>query len=68
MRFLEELKLGAEYCEKYAEIMIEKANGNDEQAFKLWENLCETFGRYEFEIERYFDHWRAMATIKIAVE
>jgi hypothetical protein len=46
----------AEYVEKWAEIMIEKAIGNNEKAKELAVKFCDDFGKYELEIERYYDH------------
>ena len=53
-----------EYCEKLAEIYIQKALGNNEEAAKLWEDFCDSFGTYEFELERYFDHCLAMTSLR----
>lgn len=50
----------AEYCERYADMMIRKAGGDDEGAREAWKTFCEEFGRYEFEMERYYDHYMAM--------
>ena len=49
-----------EYCDMVADMMIEKALGNDENARILFKKLCDDFGRYEIEIERYFDHGLCM--------
>ena len=46
----------AEYVEKWAEIMIEKALGHNYKAVELSKQFCDDFGRYELEIERYYDH------------
>jgi len=46
----------AEYIEGVAEIMTEKALGNDLLAHEKANAFVERFGRHEFEIERYFDH------------
>ena len=46
----------AEYVEKWAELMIEKAKGNNERATELARQFCDDFGKYEIEIERYYDH------------
>lgn len=54
----------AEYCEKYAAIVIEKAYGNHDRSAQLWREFCDDFGRYEFELERYLDHKYAMKTIE----
>ena len=57
----------AEYCEKYAAVIAEKALGNRERALALWQEFCDDFGRYEFELERYLDHFEAMLTIQTRI-
>ena len=46
----------AEYVEKWAQIMIEKALGNNFRAQELAKAFCDDFGKYELEMERYYDH------------
>jgi len=46
----------AEYIEKWAEIVIEKAEGNNFRAVELAKDFCNQFGIYELEMERYYDH------------
>lgn len=46
----------AEYVEKWAQLMIEKARGNNYKAVELSNAFCGDFGRYEMEIQRYYDH------------
>ena len=46
----------AEYIEKWAALMIEKAKGNNYKAVELSNRFCGDFGKYELEIERYYDH------------
>ena len=46
----------AEYIEKWAEIMLLKAIGDNEKAKELAIAFCSDFGKYELEIERYYDH------------
>jgi len=46
----------AEYCKYWAMIMREKALGNNEQAKERIKDFSADFGRYELELERYFDH------------
>ncbi len=53
----------AEYCEKLAEIMTAKAQGEDEKAHERWDAFRRDFGRYEFELERYFDHGLTMMSV-----
>ena len=45
-----------EYIEKWAQLLIEKAQGNDYRAAELAKAFCDDFGRYELEMERYYDH------------
>jgi len=51
----------AEYIEGLADFVLEKARGNDALAREKFEAFYPSFGKYEFEIERYFDqylsHW-----------
>ena len=54
----------AEYCERFAEAMIEKAQGHEDQAVEMWKAFCHDFGGYEFELERYFDHYQAFKIMK----
>ena len=49
------LEKHAEYCETLAEALIERAKGNLDGAMELFEKHRIAFGKYETEIERYFD-------------
>lgn len=46
----------AEYCAFLAQLMTEKALGHNFKAVELAKKFCDTFGKYELEIERYYDH------------
>ena len=46
----------AEYIEKWAELMIAKAEGQNYRALELAKAFCGDFGRYELELQRYYDH------------
>ena len=50
------LLLHAEYVEKWAQLMIEKALGNNYKALELAKAFCGDFGRHELAIQRYYDH------------
>ena len=50
------LLLHAEYVEKWAQLMIEKAKGNNFKALALAKDFCGDFGRHELAIQRYYDH------------
>ena len=45
-----------EYCRGMADIFILKALGADVEAKRAYDAFLDSFGRYEVEIERYFDH------------
>lgn len=53
----------AEYCERLAEILMEKTIGNQEKAKELWNVFGVEFGCYEIELERYYDHFMVMKTM-----
>lgn len=57
------LKLHAEYCEGLAKAVAEKAKGNSEKALELMREHIVSFGKYEHEIERYYDHYLASITM-----
>ena len=44
-----------EYCNGLADIWVLKALGADAEAVKAYDAFLDSFGRYEVEIERYFD-------------
>ena len=45
-----------EYCELMARLMIEKAQGNDFRAVEIAKEFADEMGKYELELERYYDH------------
>lgn len=56
------LLLHAEYCRLLGEVFAEKSAGNDHLAWERFLSFMETFGRHEYEIERYYDQgltWQA---------
>ena len=44
-----------EYCAGLAEVMIEKCQGRNIEALERLDQLKLDFGKYDFELERYFD-------------
>lgn len=58
------LELCAEYCELLSAAFAAKAAGNDGEATRLLCNFQRTFGRHEYEIERYFDQGMMWATFR----
>ena len=58
----------ADYIEGFAACMAEKAKGDDEAAFRVFEEFRKSFGKYEFELERYFDHGLAFTCLRLDVK
>ena len=58
----------AEYCELLAAVMTELALGNKDGARTQWEKFRDDFGRYEYELERYFDHYLALHTFEVILK
>ena len=46
----------AEYCELWGKLLWNKAMGFNFKAQELAKEFCHEFGKYELEIERYYDH------------
>lgn len=53
----------AEYCELLADVAIELARGDENAFHEKRAILAETFGRHEFELERYYDHHLPMKNL-----
>ncbi len=51
-----------EYCEGIAAFMIEKCQGNHQKALDMGRKFFTDFGKYEVEIERYYDHYLTAET------
>ncbi len=48
-----------EYCEGIATFMLEKCQGHNHKALDMGMEFFLEFGKYEFELERYYDHFLA---------
>ena len=57
-----------EYCNALADIFVLKALGADVEAKKLYLEFLDSFGKYEVEIERYFDQYMFQHSIKRLVD
>ena len=57
-----------EYCNALADIFVLKALGADVEAKKLYLEFLDNFGKYEIEIERYFDQYMFQHSIKRLVD
>ena len=56
------LEIHKEYCRNIAAIMLPRTLGNHEDAPRMQQEFAASFGRYEMEIQRYFDHYLCMRT------
>ena len=59
------LRRHAEYCERAAEVFIEKCQGNDKCAQALMKKFIDDFGKYEYELERNMDFRLAVQTLQL---
>ncbi|MBR2896298.1 MAG: DUF4838 domain-containing protein, partial [Oscillospiraceae bacterium] len=55
----------AEYAERLAKIMMEKCVGHENLAREMGDEFIRDFGKYEYELERYFDHGLAMGSVEV---
>ena len=55
----------AEYIRGWAEIMVEKAQGHNFKATELAKAFFSSFGKYELEMERYYDHSLACRALEL---
>ncbi len=53
------LKKHTEYCEGIASFMIEKCKGHNILALEKYKEFFASFGKYEIELERYYDQYLA---------
>nr|MBQ4318189.1 hypothetical protein [Clostridia bacterium] len=53
-----------EYCERLAKGAALKAVGADAEASNAFNELLNEFGKYEVEIERYYDQYMMGASIR----
>lgn len=58
------LEKHASYAELFADALVEKARGNDDEADRLFVKMKEEFGKEELAIEPYYDHTLAVHGIK----
>ncbi len=49
----------AEFCQGLADFMKEKCVGHNALALEIAQEFFAEFGKYEIEIERYYDHYQA---------
>lgn len=49
------LALHTEWCDLIADCMIAKCKGQDVLAQEMWKKTVDTFGKYDMELDRWFD-------------
>ena len=54
----------ADYCQGLGEILLAKARGQNYKAVELAKEFFHSFGKYELEMERYYDHALACRSIE----
>jgi len=54
----------ADYCQGLGEILLAKARGQNYKAVELAKEFFHSFGKYEMEMERYYDHALACRSIE----
>ena len=54
----------AEWCEKLAEVFLEKCQGHDQETLELFDRFVKDFGKYDVELERYFDFGLAVKSLE----
>ena len=57
------LEKHTEFCDGFANVMFEKCQGRDNLAYKIAQEFFDEFGKYEVEIERYYDHSMASKSL-----
>ena len=55
------------FCDLLSEIVAAKAKGEDETAFALSEEFQVKMGKYELDIDRYYDHGLASRVVNLIV-
>ena len=58
----------AEYVERLAEIFLEKCQGHDKFALEMMQKFIADYGKYDYELERYFDFGLAMSALRVIVK
>ena len=48
--------------------LADRAKGDQDKAFEKFEEFRKSFGKYEFEIERYFDHGLAFTSNRLDIK
>ena len=62
------LEFHADFCEKFAEVAIQKALGHNFRATEIAMEFYREIGRREIEFERYYDHCLACRVVEQMVK
>jgi len=57
-----------EFCERFAEIMVEKCIGHTKYALELFEKFKKDFGKYDIELERWLDYFLCFQSLFIMIK
>ena len=57
-----------EFCERLAQIMIEKCKNHTQYALELFEDFKNDFGKYDFELERWLDYSVCMQSLYVMIK
>ena len=61
------LKRHTEFCNRLADVLSLKADGKDKEASEAFNKFFADFGKYEYEIATYFDHFMCFASLERVV-
>ena len=53
-----------EYCKRMSHVLVLKAVGAGQESQEAYYNLLDDFGKYELEMERWYDHYMASASMR----
>ena len=53
-----------EYCEGISEVLALKAEGKERESALAYYSFLDDFGKYELEMERWYDHYMASAAMR----
>ena len=59
------LKRYLEYCKGIADVLALKAAGENDEAHKSYYSFLDDFGKYEIELERYYDQYMAAMAMRM---
>ena len=53
-----------EYCERMSKVLVLKAVGAGQESQEAYYKFVEDFGKYELEMERWYDHYMCVAAMR----